>query len=187
MRPLPRAFFARSALVVARELLGAILVHRRGESLRCGVVVETEAYLGERDLASHASKGRTARTDVMFGPPGHAYVYLIYGMHHCMNVVCEREGTASAVLLRGLAPLRGIPPDIRTDGPGRLARALGITLAHNRLDLCAGQLTLAAGNRVAPRRVARGPRIGVDYAGAWAAKPYRFFVRGDPGVSAPRG
>lgn len=186
LRPLPRAFYARSALRVARELLGAVVVHAVDGEQRRGIIVETEAYLGVRDLASHASKGRTARTDVMFGPPGHAYVYLIYGMHHCLNVVCARDGTAAAVLLRGIEPLAGIAPEARTDGPGRLTRALGISLVHNRLDLCGGRLYIAAGQRVMPRLVARSPRIGVDYAGAWAAKPYRFYVRGHEGVSAPR-
>jgi len=185
--PLPRSFYARSALAVARDLLGAVLVHREGGTTRAGMIVETEAYLGERDLASHASKGRTARTDVMFGPPGHAYVYLIYGMHHCLNVVCEREGKAAAVLLRGIEPLAGIEPQRRTDGPGRLTRVLGVSLAHNRADLLDASLTLVAGRKIARRLVARGPRIGVDYAGAWAAKPYRFWVRGHPGVSVPRG
>lgn len=184
--PLPRSFYARSALVVARQLLGTILVHVVDGTRRAGMIVETEAYLGERDAASHAFKGRTARTDVMFGPPGHAYVYLIYGMHHCLNVVCARDGTAAAVLLRGLAPLEGFAAGVRTDGPGRLTRALGVTRAHNRVDLLADRLFLLPGQRIAPRLVARGPRIGVDYAGTWASKPYRFWVRGHRSVSAPR-
>jgi DNA-3-methyladenine glycosylase len=184
--PLPRAFYDRPALTVARDPLGTVLVHEVGGVRRAGTIVEVEAYLGVRDLASHASKGRTARTDVMFGPPGHAYVYLIYGMHHCLNVVCDRDGRASAVLLRALAPIAGIPPGLRTDGPGRLTRALGITRAHNRLDLCGGQLFVAAGRAVPPAAVARGPRIGVEYAGDWAAKPYRFWVRGSQHVSRPR-
>src|SRR5262249_34740813 len=134
---LPRQFFGRSALVVARELLGKELVHEVGGRERAGLVVETEAYLGERDLASHAAAGRTARTEVMFGPPGHAYVYLIYGMHHCLNVVTGEDGKASAVLLRAIAPVAGIAEGMRTDGPGRLTKALGVTAAANRLDPCA--------------------------------------------------
>jgi DNA-3-methyladenine glycosylase len=183
---LPRAFYARPALQLARALLGMVLVHRSAAGERAGVIVETEAYLGTRDLASHASKGRTARTDVMFGPPGFAYVYLIYGMHHCMNIVCARDGHASAVLLRGLAPLHGIAPEQRTDGPGRLTDALGITRAHNRLDLCGDTLFLRAGTPPGSAHVARGPRIGVDYAGAWAARPYRFWIKEHPQVSRPR-
>ncbi len=181
---LPRAFFARPPLIVARALLGQVLVHRIDGVERSGIIVETEAYLGERDLASHASRGRTARTEVMFGPPGHSYVYLIYGMHHCMNVVTGRDGAASAVLLRALAPRSGLPDAARTDGPGRLCRALGITKAQNRLDLCGdGPLFLRAGTSPPRSAVARGPRIGVDYAGVWAQKPYRFWLRDDPWVS----
>lgn len=183
MPTLPRAFYNRPALVVARALLGQVLVCRRGGVERAGIIVETEAYLGERDLASHASKGRTARTDVMFGPPGHAYVYLIYGMHHCLNVVTGADGTASAVLLRALEPVAGIPPAFRTDGPGRLTRALEVTRADNRVDLCGTTLFLRPGAPAPRRRIARGPRIGVDYAGAWAGKPYRFWIAGHPCVS----
>jgi len=180
---LPRSFYARPALVVARALLGQVLVHETDRGTRAGIIVETEAYLGVDDLASHASRGRTARTDVMFGPPGFAYVYLIYGMHHCMNVVCDRDGKASAVLLRALQPVHGIGEDERTDGPGRLTRALGIDRGHNRVDLCGDRLYLVPGGKVSPRAVARGPRIGVDYAGAWAAKPFRFWIGGNPFVS----
>jgi DNA-3-methyladenine glycosylase len=186
LAPLPRAFYARSALLVARDLLGRVLVHEVDGERRAGRIVETEAYLGERDAASHAFAGRTARTDVMFGPPGYAYVYLIYGMHHCLNVVCDRDGKAAAVLLRGIEPLSGIAPGTRTDGPGRLARALGVSLAQNRLDLVTSPLYLAAGTRIPARALARGPRINVDYAGAWAARPYRFWVRGHRCASAPR-
>jgi DNA-3-methyladenine glycosylase len=180
---LPRAFYDRSVLTVARELLGMVLVHRERGAQRAGVIIETEAYRDGRDLASHASKGRTARTEVLFGPPGYAYVYLIYGMYHCLNVVCDRQGKASAVLLRALAPLSGVAGGVRTDGPGRLTRALGVNLAHNRIDLCGNRLFVAAGEPVAGRAVARGPRIGVDYAQAWANKPYRFWIRGHAGVS----
>lgn len=184
---LPRAFYARSALAVARDLLGMVLVHATPEGPRAGMIVETEAYLGERDLASHASKGRTARTDVMFGPPGHAYVYLIYGMHHCVNAVCEREGHAAAVLIRALEPRVGLAAGVRTDGPGRLTRALGIARdVHNRADLCGDRLFLVRGQPVPRRLVARSARIGVEYAAEWATRPYRFCIRDHPCVSRVR-
>ncbi len=185
--PIARAFYARSALAVARDLLGMVLVHATPDGPRAGVIVETEAYAGERDLASHASKGRTARTDVMFGPPGHAYVYLIYGMHHCVNAVCAPEGRAAAVLIRAVEPVTGIEPGTRTDGPGRLTRALGIVREeHNRIDLCGDRLFVVAGTPFPARRIERTPRIGVDYAGIWASKPYRFAVRDHPCVSRIR-
>lgn len=183
---LPRSFYRRDARVVARELLGKVLVHAAGGVRRAGLIVETEAYLGPADLASHAARGRTPRTEVMFGPPGHAYVYLIYGMHHCMNVVTGPAGEASAVLLRGLEPIRGVPPGVRCDGPGRLCRVLGISREHDRVDLCGRRLYVERAAPVPPRQIARGPRIGVDYAGSWARKPYRFWIAGHPCVSRAR-
>src|ERR1700690_3883173 len=129
MRKLPRSFYDRDTIVVARELLGKYLVHGG----RVGRVVEVEAYLGPHDLAAHSSKGFTERTKVMFGPPGHAYVYFIYGMYHCMNVVTEPEGTASAVLLAPVEPLEGI--EGRTQGPGLLCRAMHIDKRLNAHDL----------------------------------------------------
>jgi DNA-3-methyladenine glycosylase len=180
---LPESFYARPALTVARELLGAHLVLEEGRQRRVGRIVETEAYIGEHDLACHAAKGLTPRTEVLFGPPGRAYVYLIYGMHHCFNVVTEAPGVAAAVLVRAVEPVEGLPPGVRTDGPGRLCRAFGITLIHNRFDLKSSPLYLRAGEAVPEARVARGPRIGVDYAGAWADEPFRLWVMDSAHVS----
>ena len=176
-RVLPPAFYARPALQVARALLGQVLVH--GE--RRGRIVEVEAYLGPHDLAAHSSKGLTDRTRVMFGPPGHAYVYLIYGMHSCMNVVTQAEGHASAVLLRALEPVENI--ELRTQGPGLLCKAMGIDRAQNGLDLTGREL-FVRGDTDAPRpAILRRPRIGVDYAGHWARRLLRFYVKGNPFVS----
>ena len=171
---LPAEFYTRPALQVARALLGQVLVHggQRGK------IVEVEAYLGPHDLACHSAKGRTARTEVMFGPPGHAYVYFIYGMHHCFNVV---TGNGAAVLIRALEPLEKL--DARTDGPGRLTRAFGLTRDHDRLSLSGSVLWLERGAPVKARDIRRGPRIGVDYAGVWAAKPYRLWLANNPFVS----
>lgn len=180
---LSRAFYERTALRVARGLLGKVLVHHGQPGTQAGRIVETEAYVGTHDLACHAAKGRTRRTEVMFGPAGHAYVYFVYGMHFCFNVVTGREGVAAAVLVRGVEPLQGIPPGVRTDGPGRLTRALGIGRAENGLDLTASALAIHDGPPPAPRSMRRGPRVGVEYAGSWAHCPYRFWVEGSPGVS----
>jgi DNA-3-methyladenine glycosylase len=182
--PLPREFYHRKTITVARDLLGRVLVHQDGPLRRAGVIVETEAYVGPHDLACHASKGRTQRTDVMFGPPGHAYVYLIYGMYDCFNVVTERVGFAAAVLVRAVAPLEGC--DGTTDGPGKLCRAMKITRALNRFDLTDSPIVIEEGTGVSSRRVSKGPRIGVDYAGEWAHEPLRFWVTDDPHVSHRR-
>ncbi|MCP3139194.1 DNA-3-methyladenine glycosylase [Pyxidicoccus xibeiensis] len=183
MNWLPVSFYERPALVVARELLGTLLVVEAGGQRRVGRIVETEAYIGEHDLACHASKGVTPRTEVMFGPAGRAYIYLIYGMHHCFNVVTDQEGVGAAVLIRAVEPVEGLAPGERTDGPGRLCKALGIGRGHNRADLCAPGLHLLPGAPVPESQVARGPRIGVDYAGAWAAEPFRLWVRDSRHVS----
>lgn len=183
---LPLAFYNRPALIVARELLGKTLVHQENRLRRAGRIVEVEAYVSERDLACHASKGLTPRTEVLFGPPGRAYVYFIYGMHCCFNVVTEPEGVAAAVLVRAIEPIAGISPELRTDGPGKLCRAIGITLDHNRADLLGDRLYLEDAPALPSSQIRRGPRVGVDYAGAWARKPYRFWVRRNPFVSAAR-
>jgi DNA-3-methyladenine glycosylase len=148
---------------------------------RVGRIVEVEAYLGEHDRAAHSSKGRTERTKVMFGPPGHAYVYLIYGMHSCVNVVTEREGHASAVLLRALEPVKNIAT--RTQGPGLLCKAMGIDRRRNAHDLAGDELYIAAPPKGASFSIVKRPRIGVDYAGHWARRLLRFYIKGNAFVS----
>ncbi len=180
---LDRDFYARDTETVARALLGCELVHALDDGLLIGRIVEVEAYVGAHDLAAHSSKGLTPRTATMFGPPGHAYVYLIYGMHHCMNVVTEPEGHGAAVLIRALAPVGPLPG--RTSGPGLLCKAMGIDRRHNGLDLLGEALYLRAGPAVRPSQVVSRPRIGVDYAGAWARRLLRFYLKGEPDVSRP--
>jgi DNA-3-methyladenine glycosylase len=178
---LPRSFYARETLTVAREVLGMHLVHRGPGGLQVGRIVETEAYKGPKDLAAHSSRGRTQRTEVMFGPPGHAYVYLIYGFWHCLNFVTADHGVPHAVLIRGLEPISGI--DNTTHGPGLLCRALHIDKALNGADLTLSQLWVEKPSDYRKPRVERATRIGVDYAGPWAKKPWRFFDRDSPYVS----
>jgi DNA-3-methyladenine glycosylase len=178
---LPRSFYSQETLTVARELIGMHLVHRGPRGLQVGRIVETEAYKGPKDLAAHSSKGRTARTEVMFGPPGHAYVYLIYGFWHCLNVVTADHGVPHAVLLRGLEPIEGIGNT--THGPGLLCRALHIDKSLNGADLTLSQLWIEKPADYAKPKIDRATRIGVDYAGDWAKKPWRFFDRESPYVS----
>ena len=177
---LPRAFYDRDTIAVARELLGKLLVHRAGGVTRVGRIVEVEAYLGPHDLAAHSARGLTPRTRVMFGPPGHAYVYLIYGMYYCMNVVTQAEGRASAVLLRALEPVQNVGG--RTQGPGLLCRAMGIDKHLNGHDLTSRDFYIAD-DGAAPASIVKRPRIGVDYAGHWAKRLLRFYLRGNPYVS----
>ena len=185
MTPWPVEFYVRDPLVVAPALLGSLLVHRhpeRGELV--GRIVETEAYRGEEDLACHASKGRTPRASTLFGPPGLAYVYLIYGMYDMLNAVTWPEGLASAVLIRAVEPIRGI--DRTTDGPGKVTRAFGIDRTLNEEPLTGARLFIAPGEPVPSERIGITPRIGVDYAGDWAQRPWRFIERGNRHVSKPR-
>ena len=190
--PLGRAFYERPTIAVAHDLLGKLLVRpRAGEPPQVARIVEVEAYLGVRDAASHARRGPTPRAAIMFGPPGFLYVYLIYGMHHCMNLVTETDGVAGAVLIRAAAPLVVFDEDAGAGdrarngngngrrglltGPGKLCAALSITRALNGHDLTRPrELFVADDGSPAPRR-ARSARIGVDYAGAWAARKLRFF------------
>jgi DNA-3-methyladenine glycosylase len=177
-----RSFFERGTLTVARALIGMHLVHDDGHAVRAGRIVETEAYLGPRDLAAHSARGRTARTEVMFGPAGHTYVYFIYGFWNCLNVVTGRPGVPHAVLLRALEPLGSLTES--TWGPGLLCRALHIDRQLNGADLRGETLWLEyPPTRARTVRIARAPRIGVDYAGEWAQRPWRFFDRDSPFVS----
>lgn len=184
IRKITRDFYARDTLTVARELIGMHLVRAQGRVLRVGRVVETEAYQGPEDLAAHSSRGRTPRTEVMFGPPGHAYIYFIYGFWHCLNLVTEAQGVPHAVLLRALEPVSGI--EDKTWGPGLLCRAMHIDKRLNGADLCGDVLWLEkprpTGDRRRPR-VARSERIGVDYAGEWARRPWRFYDKDSRYVS----
>ena len=181
MRKLPRKFYDRDTIEVAHDLLGMHLVHVVGGVERVGRIVEVEAYLGPHDLAAHSARGLTARTRVMFGPPGHAYVYLIYGMYCCMNVVTQAEGKASAVLLRALEPVKNVAG--RTQGPGLLCGALGIDRTLNGHDLLSADFYVADDGLAAKAAIVKRPRIGVDYAGHWAKRLLRFYLRGNPYVS----
>lgn len=178
---LPRKFYARDTVLVAKELLGKMLVRVADGIERAGKIVEVEAYLGPHDLAAHSSRGRTKRTSVMFGPPGHAYVYIIYGMYHCMNVVTQPEGHASAVLLRALEPVKNV--ESRTQGPALLCRAMGIDRDLNAHDLLSDDFYIASPPTAEPFSIVERPRIGVGYAGEWAEKPLRFYIQGNPFVS----
>lgn len=172
---LPRRFYARATVDVARDLLGCYLVHGR----RVGRIVETEAYLGLDDHAAHASRGLTSRTKVLFGPPGHAYVYLIYGMYECLNLVAEPDGTAGCVLLRALEPVRGIDGE-RPSGPGKVTMAMGITRRHNGVDVTRGSLVVRRPDPPERVRVVATPRVGITHCADW---PLRFCVEGSAFVS----
>ncbi len=180
MKKLDRTFYARDAIHLAPALIGKLLVHRyRGKTYRARIV-ETEAYVGEHDLACHASKGRTKRTEVMFGPPGHAYVYFIYGMYDMLNIVASHLHDAQAVLIRAAEPLDGWEADL--SGPGKLCRAMRITVAMNGMDLTGDRLFLVENEGDAPR-IATTRRIGVDYAKHWRNEPLRFYDRDSKSVS----
>jgi DNA-3-methyladenine glycosylase len=184
LAPLQREFYARPTIAVARDLLGKLVVRRRvdGGGVLVARIVEVEAYLGERDAASHARRGPTPRAAIMFGPPGFLYVYLIYGMHHCMNFVTETDGVAGAVLVRAAEPIAGFGGNKPLTGPGKLCAALGITVAHKGHDLTRGSELYVADDGAPPPRRRTSPRIGVDYAGAWAARKLRYYDARSPYV-----
>jgi DNA-3-methyladenine glycosylase len=192
------SFYEAPVLTLARALIGKVLVHLSPEGLVAGRIVETEAYRGPLDLAAHSARGRrTKRTEAMFGPPGRAYMFMLYGSSWAFNVTAGLPGEPHAVLVRALEPVagldlmtkrRGVAPHRRelTNGPGKLCGALGLHRAHYGADLTSGALWIAEGDRRAP--VSRSARINVDYAGVWAERPWRFFERGNRYVSvAPRG
>ena len=193
---LDRSFYDRPALNVASDLLGKVLVRRlKGRSF-AGVIVETEAYAGPHDLACHASKGKTPRTSIMFGPPGYAYVYMIYGMYFCLNVVTESEGYPAAVLIRALDPLENVERmrQLRNDpkrdvdissGPGKLCMAMSINKKLNGVDLT-GKIVWIEDRKLNPGPIQTSPRVGVGYAGEYKDKPWRYFISGNPHVSRVR-
>jgi DNA-3-methyladenine glycosylase len=178
---LPRSFYDRDTIEVAHDLLGKHLVHVVAGVERVGRIVEVEAYLGPHDLAAHSARGLTPRTRVMFGPPGHAYVYMIYGMHWCMNVVTQAEGIASAVLLRALEPVKNL--EGRTQGPALLCKAMAID--GRRHDMLSDAFHIERPRAEPPIRIVKRPRIGVDYAGHWARRLLRFYIRGNAWISRP--
>jgi DNA-3-methyladenine glycosylase len=191
---LTRPFYEQPTVDVARSLIGKYLVRRHPEGITAGRIVETEAYVGSDDKASHASRGRTRRTETMFGPAGFAYVYLIYGFHHCLNIVTERADYPAAVLIRAVEPADGIPlmrtrrrtDDVRqlASGPGKLCQAFAVDRSLNGADACAELIYVEDRGEDALRVVTR-PRVGVDYAGRWKHKPWRFLVRDSAFISKP--
>lgn len=204
LAPLERASFARPTDALAQALLGLWLVRETRDGISGGPIVETEAYGGAEDRASHARAGRTRRTAPMFGPPGHAYVYRVYGLHWCLNVVAEEEGRAGAVLIRGVEPVAGLASvrarrDRPTDrderlaaGPARVCAAFQVDGALDGHDLTQGKALWIADadpdrrGRLLANGIATGPRVGVAYAGdGWAERPWRFAVAGHPSVSRP--
>jgi DNA-3-methyladenine glycosylase len=189
-RILPRSFYARSTVEVARGLLGKVLVH----GPTAGIIVETEAYLGGEDLAAHSARGVTGRTRVIFGPPGHAYVYLIYGMYQCLNLVAEPDGRPGCVLIRALEPVAGVDLmrarrgtarklEQLANGPGKLTLAMGITRAHNGADVTRGALVVRHAAAQGEIAIAVTPRIGITRS---ADLPLRFLMAGNGFVSAGR-
>jgi DNA-3-methyladenine glycosylase len=187
LEPLPRSFYYRPTLTVTRELIGARLVRVLDGVKLVGLITETEAYISQKDLACHAKAGITARTAVMFGEPGHAYVYFTYGSHWMLNVVTERAGFPAAVLIRAIQPVKGVDVMLErrhgrdTFGPGKLCQAMGITKSENGLDLTqtGGGLWIEPGRQVPNSLVTKGPRVGLNNTPEpWLSKPWRFLVKG---------
>lgn len=181
MQKLQREFYDRDTVTVAKELLGKYLVHHTHGIDYIGKIVEVEAYIGPHDLAAHSAKGITPRTQVMFGEPGHAYVYLIYGMYYCFNVVTEQKGNGAAVLIRALEPVKNI--SLRTQGPGLLCQAMHITKHLHGQDLLSKDFYLAQPDVPESFTIVKKPRIGVAYAKHWARRLLRFYIKNNLFVS----
>lgn len=196
MKKLPQSFFNRKTSQVAQDLLGKILVHKNKNQLFSGIIVETEAYVGPRDLANHASKGKTPRNEVMFGKAGYWYIYLIYGFYNCLNIVTEKKDYPAAVLIRAIEPLEGIEKmeinrktnkrENLTSGPGKLCQALEIDRKINSLSATAKDAGLFIADskiHIPKNKIKKAKRVGVDYAGKWKDKLLRFYIKDNPFVS----
>jgi DNA-3-methyladenine glycosylase len=199
VKKLSQKFYNQSTLKVARLLLGKFLIRKIGKIKLAGKIIETEAYVGPSDLASHASHGRTPRTEVMFGPPGHAYVYLIYGLNYCFNIVTERKDFPAAVLIRAVEPMESVDLMYKnrnlnfqfsilnfqlTNGPGKLCQAFKIDKKLNDIDLTGNILYIEdRGIKIKPREISAAKRIGVEYAGKYKNKLWRFYIKGNAFVS----
>ncbi len=189
MKPIKRSFFKQETIKIAKALLGNYLVNKTKEGTTIGKIIETEAYLSN-DLASHSSKGKTKRNEAMFGHPGKAYVYFTYGMYHCFNVVTAKEGIGEAVLIRALEPISGInlmkkrrkTNDLRElcSGPAKLAIAMGISKAHNKIDLIDGKLKLCKGETIKEKDIIKTSRIGISKG---KSLPYRFYIKSNQFIS----
>ena len=173
---LPQEFYNQKTIKVAKKLIGKYLIRKVGQKILIGQITETEAYCGLKDLASHASRGQTPRTKIMFGQPGYWYVYLIYGMYYCLNIVTEEKDTPGAVLVRSVRPISGLPKNIKTDGPGKLCRVFKITKKENGTrGFGATNLWIEDWGAKIPK-IKSAPRIGVDYAGVYKDKKWRFYI-----------
>lgn len=176
---LNQSFYNQPTLKVARELLGNFLIHKVGNKKIIGQITETESYIGPNDLASHASKGKTKRTEIMFGDPGYWYVYLIYGMYYCLNIVTEHKNYPAAVLIRSVKPISGLPDKIKTDGPGKLSREFKIDKKTNGQPGFGHKTKLwieINKSKPAKLNIKKAPRIGIEYAGKYKGKLWRFYI-----------
>lgn len=195
MKKIKKNFYNQKTLKVAKLLLGKFLIRKIGKKTIAGKIVETEGYVGPNDLASHASRGRTPRTSIMFGPPGHAYIYLIYGLNYCFNIVTEKNDYPAAVLIRAVEPAEGVDlmrknrkmaeKDVNlANGPGKLCQAMQIDKSLNNIDLAGNVLWLEdRGIKILPKNIVAKKRIGVDYAKEYKNKPWRFYLKGNAFVS----